>query len=97
MRTPRDLSEMEQWLPAAREQLIEILRVLERHYGDMQDTEFTVEEGRLYMLQTRNGEAARPSGGSVRHRRGTRGSFDQGRGDRHDRPVDVGHLAAPRL
>ena len=33
---------------------VEILRTLERHYGDMQDTEFTVEDGRLYMLQTRN-------------------------------------------
>jgi pyruvate,orthophosphate dikinase len=43
---------------------MEILRELERHYGDMQDTEFTVEEGRLYMLQTRS--AKRPAQAAVR-------------------------------
>ena len=63
-RTPRDISEMEQWLPAAHAQLMEILRMLERHYEDMQDTEFTVEEGRLYMLQTR--DAKRPAQAAVR-------------------------------
>src|SRR6202040_2601429 len=44
--------------------LMDILRTLERHYKDMQDTEFTVEEGRLYMLQTRN--AKRPAQAAVR-------------------------------
>ena len=43
---------------------MEILRELERHYADMQDTEFTVEEGQLYMLQTRN--AKRPAQAAVR-------------------------------
>jgi pyruvate,orthophosphate dikinase len=43
---------------------MDILRTLERHYGDMQDTEFTIEEGRLYMLQTRN--AKRPAQAAVR-------------------------------
>src|SRR6185436_16512189 len=45
-------------------ELMEILRTLEAHYKDMQDTEFTVEEGRLYMLQTRN--AKRPAQAAVR-------------------------------
>jgi pyruvate,orthophosphate dikinase len=45
-------------------QLMEILGTLERHYGDMQDTEFTVQEGRLYMLQTRS--AKRPAQAAVR-------------------------------
>jgi pyruvate, orthophosphate dikinase len=54
VRTPRDLHEMKDAMPEAYDELMEILRELERHYGDMQDTEFTVEEGRLYMLQTRN-------------------------------------------
>ena len=62
--TPRDIAEMADWLPEAHEQLMEILRTLERHYEDMQDTEFTVEEGRLYMLQTRN--AKRPAQAAVR-------------------------------
>ena len=51
-------------MPEAYETLMEILRTLERHYGDMQDTEFTVEEGSLYMLQTRN--AKRPAQAAVR-------------------------------
>jgi pyruvate, orthophosphate dikinase len=64
VRTPRDISELRDWLPEVHEQLMEILRTLERHYGDMQDTEFTVEEKRLYMLQTRN--AKRPAQAAVR-------------------------------
>src|SRR4051795_2963932 len=63
-RTPRDIGEMKDWLPEAHAQLMEILRTLEEHYKDMQDTEFTVEEGRLYMLQTRN--AKRPAQAAVR-------------------------------
>ncbi|WP_028061870.1 pyruvate, phosphate dikinase [Candidatus Solirubrobacter pratensis] len=64
VRTPRDIAEMKDWLPEAHEQLMEILRTLESHYKDMQDTEFTVEEGQLYMLQTRN--AKRPAQAAVR-------------------------------
>jgi pyruvate,orthophosphate dikinase len=64
VRTPRDIAELREWLPHVHEQLMEILRTLERHYGDMQDTEFTVQEGRLYMLQTRN--AKRPAQAAVR-------------------------------
>jgi pyruvate,orthophosphate dikinase len=64
VRTPRDIAEMQEWLPEAHEQLMDILRTLESHYKDMQDTEFTVEEGRLYMLQTRN--AKRPAQAAVR-------------------------------
>jgi pyruvate,orthophosphate dikinase len=64
VRTPSDLSELRAWLPEVHRQLLEILRTLERHYGDMQDTEFTVQDGRLYMLQTRN--AKRPAQAAVR-------------------------------
>src|SRR3954465_5605846 len=66
-RTPRDIAEMKDWLPDAHEQLMEILKALEKHYGDMQDTEFTVEDGQLYMLQTRN--AKRPAQAAVRFAR----------------------------
>jgi pyruvate,orthophosphate dikinase len=64
VRTPRDIRELADWQPEVHAQLMEILRTLERHYGDMQDTEFTVEDGRLYMLQTRN--AKRPAQAAVR-------------------------------
>jgi pyruvate,orthophosphate dikinase len=64
VRTPRDLHELGDSMPEAYNDLMEILRTLEKHYGDMQDTEFTVEEGSLYMLQTRN--AKRPAQAAVR-------------------------------
>jgi pyruvate,orthophosphate dikinase len=64
VRTPRDIRELKDWQPEVHEQLFSILRQLEQHYGDMQDTEFTVEEGKLYMLQTRN--AKRPAQAAVR-------------------------------
>ncbi len=64
VRTPRDIADMQEWLPEVHSQLMEILRTLESHYEDMQDTEFTVEEGQLYMLQTRN--AKRPAQAAVR-------------------------------
>jgi len=63
VRTPRDISELKETMPEAHEQLMEILRTLERHYRDMQDTEFTVEEGSLFMLQTR--AAKRPAQAAV--------------------------------
>jgi pyruvate,orthophosphate dikinase len=56
LRTPRPLAELEQVLPEAYRELQEIALRLERHYGDMQDFEFTIEEGKLYMLQTRTGK-----------------------------------------
>jgi len=64
VRTPHDLSELKDSMPEAYEELIDILRTLEAHYKDMQDTEFTVEQGRLYMLQTRS--AKRPAQAAVR-------------------------------
>ena len=64
VRTPLDLSELREWMPEVADQLTEILRKLEAHYKDMQDTEFTVEEGRLFMLQTRS--AKRPAQAAVR-------------------------------
>jgi len=64
VRTPRDIADMKEWLPEVHAELMEILGRLERHYGDMQDTEFTVQEGQLFMLQTRN--AKRPAQAAVR-------------------------------
>ncbi|HWD10306.1 MAG TPA: pyruvate, phosphate dikinase [Solirubrobacteraceae bacterium] len=64
VRTPADLAELGRAMPAVHAELMGILRELESHYGDMQDTEFTVQEGRLYMLQTRS--AKRPAQAAVR-------------------------------
>jgi pyruvate,orthophosphate dikinase len=64
VRTPRDLRELGDVMPDVNRRLMEVLRTLEAHYKEMQDTEFTVEEGQLYMLQTRN--AKRPAQAAVR-------------------------------
>ena len=61
IRTPRPISELEAWNPAVYTQLRDITTMLERHYRDVQDFEFTVQEGRLYMLQTRNGKRTGPA------------------------------------
>ncbi len=56
VRTPMPISQMEEKFPAAYKKFIEICAKLENHYRDMQDMEFTVENQKLYMLQTRNGK-----------------------------------------
>ena len=56
IRTPQPISELETIMPAAYRELRDITASLEKHYRDMQDFEFTIEEGKLYMLQTRNGK-----------------------------------------
>ncbi len=56
VRTPMPIAEMEQKFPEAFTQFKEVCQNLENHYRDMQDMEFTVEHGKLYMLQTRNGK-----------------------------------------
>jgi len=56
IRTPRPIAEMEAALPEAYHELVATMVRLEAHYGDMQDIEFTVEQGRLYLLQTRTGK-----------------------------------------
>ena len=56
VRTPMHISEMEEKFPEAFKQFVDVCKTLETHYRDMQDMEFTVEHGKLYMLQTRNGK-----------------------------------------
>jgi pyruvate,orthophosphate dikinase len=91
VRTPRDLHDLKETMPAAHEDLMDILRTLESHYKDMQDTEFTVEEGSLYMLQTRN--AKRPAQAAVRF---AVDAVDEGLLDRREAiaTIDAGSLDA---
>ena len=56
VRTPMKIAEMEQKFPEAFAEFQKVCDILEKHYRDMQDMEFTVEHGKLYMLQTRNGK-----------------------------------------
>nr|ASY01940.1 pyruvate phosphate dikinase [uncultured bacterium] len=61
IRTPQPIHELEQVMPAAYAQLRQITDNLEHHYRDMQDFEFTIEDTKLYMLQTRNGKRTGPA------------------------------------
>ncbi len=56
IRTPQPVAQMAKWDKAAHKELMEIKKKLEDHYTDMQDIEFTIERGKLFMLQTRNGK-----------------------------------------
>ena len=62
VRTPMPIAEMANKFPEAFKQFVEVCNILENHYHDMQDMEFTVEHGKLYMLQTRNGKRTAGSG-----------------------------------
>src|SRR5437899_2275978 len=56
VRTPHPISDLAKEMPAAHKELMKVRSILEHHFKDMQDLEFTVEENRLYILQTRNGK-----------------------------------------
>lgn len=56
IRTPKPIEEMAKEMPATYKQFMKISALLEKHYKNMQDVEFTIEQGKLYMLQTRNGK-----------------------------------------
>src|SRR6058998_3333729 len=56
VRTPHPISDLAKEMPAAHKELMKVRTILEQHFKDMQDLEFTVEENRLYILQTRNGK-----------------------------------------
>ncbi|MDP0500211.1 MAG: pyruvate, phosphate dikinase [Verrucomicrobiota bacterium JB022] len=56
VRTPKTISELKEEMPKSYDELMEVRAKLEDHFRDMQDVEFTVEAGKLYMLQTRNGK-----------------------------------------
>jgi pyruvate,orthophosphate dikinase len=61
IRTPHPISELAKWNPAVYNQLREITTMLENHYRDIQDFEYTIQDGTLYMLQTRNGKRTGPA------------------------------------
>ena len=56
IRTPQDIKQLKEVMPEVYEQFINVCNLLEKHYRDMQDIEFTIENGKLYMLQTRSGK-----------------------------------------
>ncbi len=61
IRTPKPIAELPKWNKQINKQLMDVRKTLEKHYRDVQDIEFTIERGTLYMLQTRNGKRTGPA------------------------------------
>ncbi len=61
IRTPKPIAELQKELPDAYKQFMEVCTLLEKHYRDVQDVEFTIENGKLYLLQTRSGKRTGPA------------------------------------
>jgi pyruvate,orthophosphate dikinase len=61
IRTPKHIRELQKEMPEVYNEFVEVAQKLERHYRDMQDLEFTIERGKLWMLQTRNGKRTGPA------------------------------------
>ena len=94
VRTPMPIDQMAEKFPEAFAQFVNVCNTLEDHYRDMQDMEFTVEHGKLYMLQTRNGKRTAAGRAEDRLRPGGRGHDLREAGRGHDRPPQPGHPAA---
>jgi pyruvate,orthophosphate dikinase len=97
VRTPRTLAEMEEVLPRAYEQLLGIMRTLEREYQDVQDVEFTVERGRLFMLQTRNGKRTAAAALKIARDMAEEGLIYREQAVLRLDPAQAGRLLHPRL
>lgn len=65
IRTPQSIDHLKEIMPEIYDQFVDIYKKLEQHYKDMQDIEFTIEEGRLFLLQTRNGKRTAPAAVNV--------------------------------
>ncbi|MFZ2623965.1 MAG: pyruvate, phosphate dikinase [Propionibacterium sp.] len=97
IRTPRPLEEMEGILPEAYHQLVDTMHKMEAHYRDMQDMEFTIENGKLYMLQTRNGKRTAAAALKVASDLVSEGVIDKEEAVRRIEPEQLDQLLHPAI
>ncbi len=95
IRTPLHVDEMAQKLPGAYTQLLETQDLLERHFRDMQDLEFTVERGTLFLLQTRTGKRTTPAALRIATEMVSEGLIDQHEAVRRVQPNQLDQLLHP--
>ena len=97
IRTPQPISQLHEQMPEVYDQFVNIAKTLENHYRDMQDMEYTIERGKLFMLQTRNGK--RTAAGRAEDRRGSGGRrhAHRGRSRAEGGAQAAGQPAAPEL
>jgi len=97
IRTPRPLAEMQSVLPQAFGQLTDTMATLEAHYGDMQDIEFTVEDGSLYLLQTRTGKRTANAAIAIAADLVDEGVIDRAEALRRVEPAQLDQLLHPAI
>ncbi len=97
IRTPQPISELERQMPEVYRQLVEIYQKLERHYRDMQDIEFTIEEGKLYMLQTRTGKRTAQAAVRIAVEMVREGLIDERTAVTRVEPAQLDQLLHPRI
>ncbi len=97
IRTPQPLSGLEQVMPPVYRQFIELCRRLEQHYGDMQDIEFTIEKGKLYLLQTRSGKRTAAAAIKIAVDLVNEGKIDQKEALLRVDPAQLDQLLHPRF
>jgi len=97
IRTPEPISKLHETMPEVYAQLCDIRQVLEKHYKDMQDIEFTVQEGVLYMLQTRAGKRTGTAAVRIAVEMVREGLIDELTAVKRVNPDSLNHLLLPQL
>jgi pyruvate,orthophosphate dikinase len=97
IRTPEPISKLESEMPAVYKQLMEIRSTLEKHYKDMQDIEFTVQDGVLFMLQTRSGKRTGTAAVRIAVEMAKENLIDETTAVKRVSPASLDHLLQPQL
>jgi len=97
IRTPSEISTLEKKIPAAYKELVGICQTLEKHFKDMQDIEFTIEEGKLYMLQTRSGKRTARAAAKIAVDMVEEGLIDKKTGVMRVTPAQINQLLHPMI
>ena len=95
IRTPEPIADLAKHEPAAFAELVRVRGLLERHYRDVQDLEFTIEQGRLYMLQTRRGKRTAAAAVKIAHDMAKSGLITRAEAVSRVEPVQVDQLLHP--
>ena len=97
IRTPEPMAKLDSEMPAVYKQLMDIRQVLEKHYKEMQDIEFTVQDGTLYMLQTRNGKRTGTAAVRIAVEMAKEGLISETDAVKRVPPDSLNHLLQPQL
>jgi pyruvate,orthophosphate dikinase len=97
IRTPEPISKLDSEMPKVYKQLMEIRQTLEKHYKEMQDIEFTVQDGTLYMLQTRSGKRTGTAAVRIAVELAKEGLIDEATAVKRVPPDSLNHLLQPAL